>query len=137
MQVDLNDLELAMEFVSVGLSFGAEAYFNTKSGKIHYIGDGVEEVVPDDIEDSEHYLCIPNKRDLGLGRTTVLEFVSQELPSEYELISDYFSRKGAFSKFKHHIEKIGVIEQWYQFESLATRQALKDWCDENLIQYAD
>jgi len=135
MQVDLNDLEMAMEFVSGDLSFGAEAYLNTQSGQIHYIGDGVDEVVPDDIEDSEHYLCIPSKRDLGLGRRTVLEFVSRELPSEYDLISDYFSRKGAFAKFKHRLEQIGATEQWYQFQSLATKQALKDWCEENSVTY--
>lgn len=135
MQVDLDDLEMAMEFVSGDLSFGAEAYLNMQSGQIHYIGDGIEEVVPEDIEDSDNYLCIPSKYDLGLGRKTVLEFVSQELPNEYRLVSDYFSRKGAFAKFKHRLEEIGAIDKWHQYQSVAIKQALKDWCEENSIQY--
>ncbi len=135
MQVDLDDLEMAMEFVSGDLSFGAEAYLNMQSGKIHYIGDGIEEVVPEDIADSDNYLCIPSKHDLGLGRKMVLEFVSRELPDEYSLVSDYFSQKGAFGKFKNRLEEIGAIDKWYQYQSSAIKHALKDWCDENGVQY--
>ena len=135
MQVKLIDLEMAMEFVSSGQGFGAEAYLNVQSGQIYYIGDGVEEVVPDDINDSDHYLYIPSKSDLDLGRTSVLEFVSQELPSEYDLIFDYFRRKGAFSKFRHRLDQIGATDKWYVFQDLAIKQALRDWCDENSVQY--
>ena len=135
MNINFDELELAVEFVSGDPSFGPEAYFDTSSGKIYYVGDGVEEDLPEDLYSNEQYCCLPSKQALGLGRSTALDFISTKYPEEYETVFQYFSHKGAFSKFRMHIEQIGALEQWYEFQSQAMHQALKDWCDDNYIKY--
>ncbi|GMQ46709.1 hypothetical protein [Vibrio sp. 10N] len=135
MDINFDELELAVEFVSGDPSFGAEAYLDTVSGKIYYVGDGVEEEAPTDLYTNEQYRSLPSKQDLGLGRTTALDFISTKYPEEYDEVFQYFSRKGAFSKFRIHIEQIGALEQWYEYQNLALHQALQDWCDEKNIKY--
>lgn len=133
MAVKLDDLEMAMEFVTGGEDFGSEAYLNLKTGKIYYLSDDDYDMDPNQINDD--YIAIPSKQDLDLSRSTALEFVSEKLPSEYELIYEYFNKKGAFAKFKNRLEQLGATEQWYEYQSQATKKALKDWCDEYSIEY--
>ncbi|WPC75931.1 UPF0158 family protein [Vibrio porteresiae] len=136
MKIDLDNLELAVDFVSGGSIISAEAYLDKETGNIFYLGDGVDEEAPENIN-SARYLEIPNSHELNLGRSMVLEFIQNYFPEEYELIRSYFNKRGAFSKFKERLEQIGALEQWYSYEALATKRALKEWCDENSISYSD
>ncbi len=45
----------------------------------------------------------------------------------------YFRKSGAYAKFKALLEERGILEQWYEYERMATRQALLTWCEENSI----
>lgn len=135
-KIDLDNLELAVDFVSGGSIISAEAYLDKETGNIFYLGDGVDEEAPENIN-SARYLEIPNSHELNLGRSMVLEFIQNYLPEEYELIRSYFNKRGAFSKFKERLEQIGALDQWYSYEALATKRALKEWCDENSISYSD
>lgn len=137
MNLSLNDLEMALEFVSGDPGFGAEAYIDMVSGQIYYVGDGVDEFVPDDIGNPEKYIAVPTKRDLGLGRDTVLSFATEKLPEDYDRISAYFRHRGAFSKFRSRMEQIGALDKWYAYEQAAIKQSLKDWCDENSVEYIE
>ena len=48
MNVNLSDIEWAVEFASMGYG-DHEAYLDTETGAIYYVGDAVEEPVPDDL----------------------------------------------------------------------------------------
>ena len=41
-----------------------------------------------------------------------------------------FRRKGAYSAFKDRLARKGMLDQWYEYEAQAQRQALREWCEE-------
>ena len=131
----LDDLLLALQFVSSAAPTEHEAYLCKDTGEIHYhseYGDN-EEDLPDDI-DSERYIAIPHKMELNLGKHLVLEFATEFLPDEQIKVRQIFSRPGAYARFKDLLERAGMLQQWYDYEAKAEREALLTWCGENGIE---
>jgi hypothetical protein len=134
-RVKFSDLELAFEYVSFEGITEHLAYVRKDTGEILYGADDMnEEEVPDDIDDEEKYLAIPSKRDLGLGRSLVFDFVEQFLPDDLDQVHRYFSRRGAYGNFKDLLAQRHAIEQWHKFENEAAQRALREWCSENSIE---
>ncbi|OGA38126.1 MAG: hypothetical protein A3G24_09315 [Betaproteobacteria bacterium RIFCSPLOWO2_12_FULL_62_13] len=126
----------AFEFVSFGRPMEHEAYLRTKTGAIHYhseYGDN-EEPLPDDIEDSEKYIAIPHKNDLDLGKRLVLKFAAEFLPDALGKVQEIFRRSGAYARFKDLLEQRGMLQQWYEYEAKAQKEALREWCEDNGIE---
>jgi hypothetical protein len=99
--------------------------------------DEPEGELPDDIEDHEKYLAIPDKRELDLGQPLALDFARQVLPRDFHEVRQMFGRRGAYASFKHLLAQRRVLEQWYDFEQKATERALREWCELNSIELAD
>jgi len=89
--------------------------------------------LPDDIDDKDKYLAIPSEHDLGLGKSLALAFVRQFLPDDLQEVHRYFSRRGAYARFKDLLHHRGAIDQWYKFEAAAEEEALREWCKDNAI----
>lgn len=139
MPVKFDELESAYEFVSASGGFGSnEAFLCRRSGTIYWRSDplvtGIEEELPDDIEDDEKYIAIPDKRELDLGKPLVLDFAREFLPDDYGDVHYIFSKRGAYGKFKALLVQRGALDRWYKFESEATKRALRDWCKVNEIE---
>jgi hypothetical protein len=83
--------------------------------------------LPDDIDDAEKYLPVPDKRELDL------DF----LPEDFDYVRDMFSRRGAYGQFKALLAHRKAVDRWYEFEAKATEQTLRDWCEINSIALAD
>ena len=132
MQVRIDDIEMAIEFVSSSMS-DSEAYIDVHTGKIHYVGDLVDEPVPTDIFENKKYICLPSKVDLDLGKSVALDFVRNNIPEKIDVTYDIFSRKGAYSKFKNLLASLDQLDNWYEYEQDAFRRAALDWCRENRI----
>ena len=135
MIVEFKEIEEAFDFVSFAQMYEHQAFLNKESGKIYWhseIGDNEEEL-PEDL-DTEKYIEIPHKKELGLGKGLVLDFAYEQLPNEAQEIELIFRRKEAYSKFKALLERKGVIDKWYDFESKAHEKALREWCIENEIK---
>jgi hypothetical protein len=116
-----------------------EAYISRRTGHIHWTGTGefgIEEDVPEDIGDPDLYVGVPSKKDLNLGRGLVFRFVDEHLADSYELVYEFFRRRGAYARFKDLLEKKGLLELWHDYESAATEQALREWCAEEGLQIA-
>jgi hypothetical protein len=96
--------------------------------------DEEEEKLPDDIDDEEKYLAIPSRRDLGLGKSVVFDFVREFLPNDLDQVHRYFSHRGAYGNFKDLLARRGAIEKWHKFEDEAEQRALREWCSENSIE---
>ena len=138
--VNAEELRTTFEFVSFGAPLGHSAYICVDTGKIycHSLSAGLEEEdLPEDLETSDHYIAVPHKNDLGLGRRLALAFVDQELSDEYDTVAGFFRRRGAYGRFKALLHARGMLEQWYEFENHATEEALLAWCEENGIQPVD
>jgi hypothetical protein len=132
MNLKFADVEMAFDFVSSERPEVAFAVINRLTGEIFYRSDmsGLDEF-PDDVDDNEKYLYIPHKNDLELGKSLVLRFVAQSNPADTNKVLGFFERKGAYSHFKVYLERIGNVQQWYDFEASETAKALHLWCDQN------
>jgi hypothetical protein len=95
------------------------------------------DILPDDIDDSEKFLQIPDKRELDLGKPLALDFARQFLPGDFDNVRQFFSGRGAYARFKNLLDRRGVLDQWYDFEAEAEERALRMWCDLNSIEVSD
>lgn len=43
--------------------------------------------------------------------------------------------RGAFRRFKDHVQRLGLAEQWHTFRDQRYREIAVDWCQENDIAY--
>jgi hypothetical protein len=139
MPVSFKDIQGAFEFVSAGGLGEHQAFLCKQSGKVYWhseLSDDSDEL-PDDIDDSEKYLQIPDKRELELGKSLVLDFARQFLPDDFDEVRQIFSRRGAYARFKDLLGRRGALDQWYDFEAKAEERALRMWCDLNSIVVGD
>jgi hypothetical protein len=95
--------------------------------------EDVEEL-PEDLETNPDYLCLPSKKELDLGRDVVFSFVEESMPDEWDTVRGYFSRAGAYGRFKDLLVTRGKLEAWYRWEEAKTLEALTDWCEEHGLQ---
>ena len=139
MYVSLKDLQEAFEFVSATDTGEHQAFLCKQSGKLYCHSELCDDldILPDDIDDSEKFLPIPDKRELDLGKPLALDFARQFLPGDFDDVRQIFSRRGAYARFKNLLDRRGMLDQWYAFEAEAEESALKMWCELNSIEVSD
>src|SRR5882672_6628473 len=113
-----------------------EAYVSRVTGTVHWSGEGVDGELPEDIEDESLYIAVPHKSEFGLGRSLALRFAEEHLSASYDVVCEYFRKRGAYGRFKSLLENAGQLEAWHQYEQAATEQALREWCEENGLDLA-
>jgi hypothetical protein len=137
--VSLRELLDALEFISSGGDFvehGAVVCRQTGKVYLHSEDVGLDEL-PDDIEDDEKYIAIPNKRDLDLGRTLVMAFARQHLSDDFDEVREIFGRRGAYQRFRALLTQRKALDRWYAFEAEETERAMREWCEANSIVLTD
>jgi len=140
--VKFSDLEDALFFLGMDYTGENVAYVNRETGEVILhsdFPDWVEEAgpPPDDIDDEDKYAPVPDKRELDLGKYLVLDFAREHLPDDFEKVSGIFSRSGAYARFKDLLGECDMLQQWYDYEARATREALRRWCEENDLVLED
>jgi hypothetical protein len=134
--VNMNDLSDAFEFVSAGDGIDmVEAYISLDTGKVYWVSDAVpeEEEIPDDVQTSDRYIEVPNKRELDLGQRLIFRFMKEHLPQQYDRVAEIFRRNGAYSRFKDLLASAGALDKWHAYEEKPKERALREWCEENGI----
>ena len=136
MYVSLKDLREAFEFVSAADAGEHQAFLCKQSGKLYCHSELCEDldILPDDIDDSEKFLPIPDKKELDLGKPLALDFAREFLPDDFDDVRQFFSRKGAYARFKDLLDRRASLDQWYDFEAKAEERALRLWCELNSIE---
>jgi len=139
MRVSLKDIRDAFEFVTAASGGEHQAFLCKQSGKLYCHSELCDDldILPDDIDDSEKFLPIPDKRELDLGKPLALDFARQFLPGDFDDVRQIFSRRGAYARFKNLLDRRGMLDQWYAFEAEAEESALKMWCELNSIEVSD
>ena len=95
-ELPFSEIEDAFYFVSCQ-SYGTEAYLCTKTGQLFYRSDLADfDEFPEDFEESAHYIRIPHKNELDLGRRLVDKFIFQKAPEIGEEVNRIFRRSGAY-----------------------------------------
>src|SRR6266851_8536823 len=106
MPVSFQGIRDAFEFVNIRGLGENQAFLCIQSGKIYWHSefsdfDEFEDELPEDVDDDEKYLAIPDARELDLGKPLALDFARQVLPEDVDEVRRIFSRKGAYANFKH------------------------------------
>ena len=131
-----SDIEDAFLYVGSAMYGMNSAVLCKDTGKILYSSDmaGIDEI--EDEEDLNWNQCtgIPHKNDLDLGRDLVFEFISEQLPNDYDRVRQMFRKRGAYSRYKALLEQRGLLDEWYAFENNREQHALRKWCKENGIE---
>ncbi|MDZ4848319.1 MAG: UPF0158 family protein, partial [Pirellulaceae bacterium] len=103
--------------------------------QIYYISDSHDgDQPPNDFEESDRYLLVPDKQELDLGQSLVREFISTFAPNLENEVRDIFRRRGAYGHFRALLENKRLLEKWYAFENERETSAIIDWCRENGIE---
>jgi hypothetical protein len=139
MRVNLKDIQEAFEFVSAAGGGESEAFLCKQTGRIYCHSELCDDldILPDDIDDNEKFLQIPDKKELDLGKPLALGFIREFLPDDLDDVRQFFSGKGAYARFKDLLHRRGLLDQWYAFEAKAEERALREWCDLNSIEVSD
>lgn len=116
-----------------------EALVCRRTCRIYYRSDDFNDLeeLPDDIDDPDKYLSVPDQHDLDLERPVALAFAAEHLPDHYAEAREIFGRKGAFARFRGLLDRVGALDQWYAFENEAEDEALRDWCESNDLEVVD
>lgn len=134
MALKYRDIEDAFEMITFDGMSDAAAVVNRVESKLYFrdsLGDNDE--IPEDAEDNDDYVWMPDKMDLDLGTSLVFRFAREEIPEKYDMVRNIFRSRGAYSRFKDLLDRIGLLDKWYDFESEQTKTALLNWCKENDI----
>jgi len=139
MPVSFENICTAFDFASAGGFHEHRAFLCRRTGKIYYHSDfsDLNDDLPEDIEDEEKYIALPDKREIGLGKPLALNFARECLPDDFDEIRYIFSRRGGYKKFRVLLGKRNALDRWYEFEKEATDQTLRDWCRLNSINLVD
>ena len=123
------DIENAFLFVSIGPEFSKSAYLCRDTDQIYYVTDLDDlDELPDHVDGVERYIQIPDRNDLGLGKSLVLDFISVHLPRELGDVEGMFQRSDAYARFEHLLERKGLLDRWHKYENEHTESALRTWC---------
>jgi hypothetical protein len=95
---------------------------------------GVDDIP--EFPDPDRYVGIPHKNELDLGRDLVLEFADTRIPDDYGRVRSFFSKAGAYARFKDLLFERGLLKEWYAFEEAAGHAAVERWCADNHIGFA-
>jgi hypothetical protein len=139
MPVSFDDLLDAFAFVNFGGTDEHQVFLCRQTGRLYWHSELVDEFddLPGDIDDSEKYIALPDKRELGLGKPLALDFARQFLPKDFDEVRYIFSKRGAYAKFKDLLIRKELLDQWDGFEKSAEETALRAWCDEHSIEVED
>jgi len=135
MKHKFNDIEDAFLFSS-GAFDGNTVYLCKETGRLYYVSDfgDSDEDLPEDLDDNEQYLVLPNKRDLDLGSHLARRFIEEHAAEFTNTVRDIFSRKGAYRRFKNFLIDKDMLDQWHAYENEQTAHALKTWCRDHEIE---
>jgi hypothetical protein len=139
MAISFQDLVIAFETVSCGEMGEMRAYLCRQSGKIYVQSDNDPELeeLPDDLDNDEKYIQIPDKRELDLGKPLVMAFASEFLPDDFDKVRQMFSRRGAYARFNDLLDYRNMRQKWFDYRDKAEEEALRAWCKENSVEFAD
>jgi hypothetical protein len=134
--VSLPELLNAFEWVSAVGPFENVAYVSRESGQIWLVSDfdDAGDEPPENADDDSLYLQVPSRKELDLGRSLAIEFTEKELPDCSGEVRAFFSKAGAYAKFKNLLAERSVLEDWYVYEASGVQKALRGWAAANDVE---
>lgn len=115
------------------------AYVSRQSGRIFWETDSgdLEEELPEDVQDETLYARVPHKHGLDLGQELVFRFIQANAPAADDEVRGYFSKRGAYARFKDLLVRRGLLEAWHSYEQRASEDALREWAGSEDLQVVE
>ena len=140
MAIDLDELRLAYELQNQVHDLDDGSWLDLEAGTlITHIGENPDlfPPLPADIETNPRYVPLPTRQELNLGRELALDFMAERRPDEVRWTRETLGRRGGWHRFKNHLEDIGLIRDWYDYQEQHTLQALKAWCESQGVEVVE
>ncbi len=136
MKVKLSDIIDAIEMTDQY----SEGFLDKETGEIEWTSDmtmtrkEIEEI--NDKLDEHGFYRLPTSYDIR-EYDIMEEFVGNLTGSVLESLSSAIRGKGAFRRFKDGINRLGIEQDWYDYQAKAYRRIAIEWCEENGIEYEE
>jgi len=137
MEINMKKLDLKMaagEFEII--DFETHLFYNTETGEFDYYTDFMDSE-EEDCEKFEEdcWIAAPRQSDIDEYEimTDFAETVTDRCANE--LLCVALDGKGAFSRFRDTLHRVGLTDEWYAFKHNAYIDLARDWCEENDIPY--
>ncbi|MDH5680259.1 MAG: hypothetical protein OEZ36_01630 [Spirochaetota bacterium] len=99
-----DELDMAQLYANAAGYGDYGAFINRASGEIiYYYEDEEFNDLPDDLDDGEKYLAVPNDYELDLVKSMVFRFVRAFIPDEEDQVYHIFRKQGAYGRFKNFL----------------------------------
>lgn len=137
-------LSLVMEAIEMA-DDNSTAYYDLEKQELiwytedfGYQQDEDDEVLEEMIEEGwrTRFFKLPDKFDINEYRF-MEDFIYDEIPAG--AIRDQFESairgRGTFRRFRNLAERLGIIDEWYDYKEKAQKKLAIEWCEENGFNY--
>jgi hypothetical protein len=153
MKVNLQDVIDQIEMQTTE----SAVYLNKKTGELFMLGEDEmlkfeledEEELDDlpewqresrqkarEINDSDDWIGLPTQRDVHEYQIMEGFAGSLENPEARNRILQTIRGSGAFRRFKHALNELGLWQEWNSFNSAEIERIAVEWLEENQIEYS-
>nr|MBQ4458174.1 hypothetical protein [Clostridia bacterium] len=136
MKVKLSDIIDAIEMTDQY----SEYFLDKETGKVEWVSDMAmtqeeQEEVYDRLDEHGFYR-LPTSFDIH-DYDIMEEFVYTLSGSARDKLASAIQGKGAFRRFKDTVIRLGIDQEWYDFQSAEYKRKAARWCEDNGIEYEE
>lgn len=136
MKVKLSDIIDAIEMTDQY----SEYFLDKETGNVEWVSDMAmtqeeQEEVYDRLDEHGFYR-LPTSFDIH-DYDIMEEFVYTLSGSARDKLASAIQGKGAFRRFKDTVIRLGIDQEWYDFQSAEYKRKAVRWCEDNGIEYEE
>ena len=136
MKVKLSDIIDAIEMTDQY----SEYFLDKETGKMEWVSDMAmtqeeQEEVYNRLDEHGFYR-LPTSFDIH-DYDIMEEFVYTLSGSARDKLASAIQGKGAFRRFKDTVIRLGIDQEWYDFQSAEYKRKAARWCEDNGIEYEE
>ena len=136
MKVKLSDIIDAIEMTDQY----SEYFLDKETGKVEWVSDMAmtqeeQEEVYDRLDEHGFYR-LPTSFDIH-DYDIMEEFVYTLSGSARDKLASAIQGKGAFRRFKDTVIRLGIDQEWYDFQLAEYKRKAARWCEDNGIEYEE
>lgn len=138
MKVNLSVVLDAIEMADDNYTY----FLDLETGESVFLADELitgfdNEGLEDEIDGNpERYLRLPTKFEIHEYHI-MEEFIWSLKGENASELEHAIKGRGAFRRFKDMIDRMGITQQWYDFQSEYYRKLSIKWCEEHNLEYTE
>jgi hypothetical protein len=133
-EVSLQDIVAAMDLPNAEWA----SYLDPETGEIVTVTDEDRRLLEEPVDvalESERFLQLPTPFDIHEWAIMERFAHSRSTPKERDELLAAIHGSGAFQRFRHAIQQLGIEEDWYGFRQSAFEEIAKAWLEAHHIPY--